>query len=230
MAFFSSLYYVKDSQLVGKLISANGVIIHICKGSFIMQDYTSLEDRTQLTALECRTDDIECLEIGSFVKVTGILNSETSLDYYIQCTEIKFITKEEADDAMNEIKLGFFDKDYIEQYEKNTATELRDFLQEHAYKAGFKFVAAHSLNQSCVKLRCYLHGKNGKNADLNTNCPFFVNITKFKVEGIEKWHVTKVFNVHNHNLNPDFLHTNIYLKNKLNLYKCWPLNLFLLLR
>lgn len=52
--------------------------------------------------------------------------------------------------------------------------------------------------------RCYLHGKNGKNADLNTNCPFFVNITKFKVEGIEKWHVTKVFNVHNHNLNPEF--------------------------
>ena len=102
---------------------------------------------------------------------------------------------------MNEIKLGFFDKDIIKQYEKNTAHELRDFLQEHAYIAGFKLVAIHSLNQSSAKLRCYLHGKN---PDLNINYPFFVNIIKFKEERNEKWHVTKVFDVHYHNLNPEF--------------------------
>lgn len=210
MAIFSSLYYVKDPRLVGKLVSVNGAIVHISKGKFILQDYTSLEDRTHLIALECRTDDIACLEIGSYARVTGILNSETIVDYYIQCTEIKFITKEEADDAMNEIKLGFFDQDYIKQYEKNTAQELRDFLQVHAYLAGFKLVAKHSLNQPSVKLRCYLHGKNGKNPDLNTDCPFFVNITRFKDEGIDKWHVTKVFNSHNHNLNPEiFAHKNL---------------------
>lgn len=165
MAFFSSLCYFKDPKLVGKLVSANGAIVHLSEGKFILQDYTSLEDRKQLTALECRTDDIACLEIGSYVKVTGILKSETILDYDIQCSEIKFITKEEADDAMNEIKLGFFDTDYINQYTKNTPQELRDFLQEHAYLAGFKLVAKHSLNQPCAKLKCYLHGKNGKNPD-----------------------------------------------------------------
>ena len=48
----------------------------------------------------------------------GILNSETILDYYIQCIEIKFIAKKEKDDAKIEKKIGFLDKDFINQYKK----------------------------------------------------------------------------------------------------------------
>lgn len=199
-----NLFHLKDPNLTGKLISAYGVIIHIHNDHFILQDYTTFEEQTNLNTIECKIDDISHLKIGSYVKVTGILHSEDIFTYFIQSSEIQFVTKEETDNALNEIKLGFFDYDYLHNFEKDSAQAMHDFLQEHAYLSGFKLAITHSLNQASSKLRCYMHGKNGKNPDLNSDCPFFINITKFKAGELDKWHVTNVLNVHNHKLNPDF--------------------------
>lgn len=59
-----NLYYLSDLNLVGKLVSSYGVIIHVSNDRFILQDYSTSEDRGCLYTAGCLIEDINQLQVG----------------------------------------------------------------------------------------------------------------------------------------------------------------------
>lgn len=212
----SSVYFGTQIETRGKVISC-----HL--GYFVLQEESSDLQKQNIIPFEIQVHHSRQtkVNVGDYVKVIGTPSNQSHKGtnanlIYIISNQVLTITQKEADIPSNHSNDSFFNEQELANLTATTSFDLVQILVAHANEEGFQLVKAKS-EEHKVCLLCYLHSKYNKKDELNTNCPFFINIRKIKEKEGNGfiWHVSTYSLNHNHNNDPyTFMHKTLTDKEK----------------
>ena len=204
-----------SSVYLNEYIETRGIVVHKKDHYFILQETSNDIETRNITSfnIHCYFKDIEQIQEESYIAVFGyprysIRKGAKVNTLYIEAINIKPITKEKAI-LDNERTIDTFFTEENLKMETDTSDELISTLKAHANEEGFNLVIAKK-ESTRASLLCYMHCKRQKTIELNTDCKFFINLTKIKKNGIIPrfvWHVSTFSLDHNHTNDPfTFIH------------------------
>ena len=100
---------------------------------------------------------------------------------------------------------SYFNEENLSDLKMSTPQELITFLKQKAFAEGFELVRKESITKAYITLRCKFHSKYGKKMEINTNCNFYVSISRIHDPQNYKnfiWHIASFCNSHNHKSTP----------------------------